>query len=277
MDRRVTPANGRVAARGLEGQVEAERFVEPVPRQVIGYPFLLAEPGGGRDRQVLRGDLFDVYDRTGGWAYGRARKDGYCGWLPETALTEPAGQTHRVAVRTTWACPIPGVRQPALYDLHFGSRVRALGQSGGWTEIVSAGVTGFVPTLHLKPADSHESDPLDVARLFLGTPYLWAGNTGFGIDCSGLVQAALLACGLDCPGDSDLQEAALGRPLDPDEPLRPRDLLFWNGHVAMLAEEGRLLHANGAAMLTVYEPLDAAIARILAAGDPVTSRRRLEF
>ncbi len=53
-------------------------------------------------------------------------------------------------------------------------------------------------------------DPVAVAALFLGTPYLWGGNSRDGIDCSGLVQAALLACGIACPGDSDLQAKAVG-------------------------------------------------------------------
>ncbi len=277
MDRRITPANGRVAARGLEGRVTAEDFVDPVPRQVTGNPFLCAAPWGHHDRQLLRGDDFDLYETRDDWAYGRAAKDGYCGWLPAAALVDPVAPTHRIAVRSTWVYPSAGVRGGPLYDLHFGSRVAAIGQSGRWTEILSGGITGFVPTAHLRSVDSREADPLEVLRLYLGTPYLWAGNTGFGIDCSGLVQAALLACGIACPGDSDLQEAALGRPLAEHEPLRPRDLVFWDGHVAMVADDDRFLHAYGHAMLTGYEPVATAIPRILAAGNPVTSRRRIDF
>ena len=86
---------------------------------------------------------------------------------------------------------------------------------------------------------------MTVAEAFLGTPYVWAGNTGFGIDCSGLVQAALLACGIACPGDSDQQERPSAGRWPPDEPARRGDLIFWTGHVALVGGPRPLLHANG--------------------------------
>ena len=134
----------------------------------------------------------------------------------------------------------------------------------------------YIPTAHLRPVDQAEGDPVAVAERFLGTPYHWGGNSGFGIDCSGLVQAACLACGIPCPGDSDLQEAALGRTLPADAVLRRGDLLFWKGHVAWVAGPDLLLHANAHHMAVALEPLLPALARIEGQGDgPVTRRARL--
>lgn len=275
MDRRLTPFSGRVAAEALRGQVAAEAFVVPEPRQVTDNPFLCAEPAGKRDRQLLTGDDFAVIERHAGWAFGQAGKDGYCGWLPEAALVAPVVPTHRVAARTSWLMPEPSVKPVALADLHFGARLRWLGEEGKWARVAVAGQEGWLPKVHLRALDRPETDPTAVLRLFEGTPYLWAGNTGFGIDCSGLVQAALLACGVDCPGDSDLQEQALGRPLPENEALRPGDLVFWRGHVAMMADDTRLLHANGFAMAVAWEEAGAAIARIAGEGHALISRRRL--
>ena len=107
---------------------------------------------------------------------------------------------------------------------------------------------------------------------FLGHAYVWGGNSGRGIDCSGLVQAALLACGIPCPGDSDLQEAMPGTV--PDTPA-PGDLIFWKGHVAMVSGENAIIHANAHHMAVVEEPMDEAIARIGASDTgPVTSMLR---
>jgi hypothetical protein len=275
MDRRLTPFSGRIAAESLRGSVKADTYVAPEPRQIAGNPFLLAEPGGARDRQCLAGDSFGLIETRGDWAFGQAAKDGYCGWLPAGALTDPVTATHRVAARTTWLYPSHGVRPPALADLHCNARVRHLGAEGRWARVACGGLEGFVPEAHLRPLDTPETDPVAVLKRFIGTPYVWAGNTGFGIDCSGLVQAALLACGQPCPGDSDLQEQALGRSLGPGEALKARDLIFWKGHVAMLADDTTLLHANGHAMCVAWEPVAEAIARIEAAGHPMLSARRL--
>ena len=103
------------------------------------------------------------------------------------------------------------------------------------------------------------------------------GNSGTGIDCSGLVQAALLAAGHPCPGDSDLQEAVLGAALEPGIAPERGDLYFWKGHAAMAVDAETLIHANAHHMAVAYEPIAAAIARIAAqGGGPVTSRRRLQ-
>ena len=124
------------------------------------------------------------------------------------------------------------------------------------------------------PLTQIEADPVAVACRFLGTPYVWGGNTGWGIDCSGLVQAALLACGIACPGDSDLQQAAFAEP-GRDGRLEPGELVFWSGHVAMAMDADRLIHANAHDMAVAIEPALAAVARIEAAGDgPVTGRGR---
>lgn len=275
MDSRITPFSGRVADRRLEGQVKAESFVDPEPQQAHGNPFLFDSPGGTKIRQALTGDGLDLYERRDGWAYVRAAKDGYCGWVTEAALAAPVAITHRLAVRSSWLYPGPTSRLAALCDLHFGARVQVLGTEGAWSAVTCGGQQGFVPTGHLKPADSTETDPVTVARLFLGTPYVWGGNSGFGIDCSGLVQAALLACGIACPGDSDLQEAAVGHRLDDAAALQAGDLLFWRGHVAMVADPQTLIHAYGHAMLVGYEPIATAVRRILAQGDPVTACKRL--
>jgi cell wall-associated NlpC family hydrolase len=148
--------------------------------------------------------------------------------------------------------------------------VKVIGMSGAFAEVEG----GFVPAAHLRAMGDWLADPVAVAEMFVGTPYLWGGNSRAGIDCSGLVQAAWLACGRDCPADSDLQQG-MGEALPEDAALRRGDLIFWKGHVALVVDETRLIHANGHSMDVRHEGIAEAVARITAqGGGPVVARRR---
>jgi cell wall-associated NlpC family hydrolase len=123
--------------------------------------------------------------------------------------------------------------------------------------------------------DACEIDFVAVAERFLDVPYLWGGKTALGLDCSGLVQTALAACGIAAPRDSDMQEMALGAAANPAEGFRRGDLLFWEGHVAIATGPAEILHANVHAMRVNREPADQAIARIAERGSALTAVRRL--
>jgi cell wall-associated NlpC family hydrolase len=162
------------------------------------------------------------------------------------------------------------VQAEMRHPLYLNSAVQVLDADGTWAETPQ----GFVPATHLAPLDQPAPDPAAVAQMFLGAPYLWAGNSIAGLDCSGLVQLSMLAAGRPCPGDSDLQQA-LGAALTEDAPLQRGDLIFWKGHVAMMLDGAVMIHATAHTMRVIAEALDAAIARILAKGEgPVTARRR---
>ncbi len=275
MDWRLTPTNGRVAAQQLHGKVEAERFTDGEARQVsVPVCDLRKEPHTmRRERQLLFGDTFTVLEDRDGFAFGQSGRDGYCGYVRSADLQAAQTATHIVGARGTHAYSAPNIKIPEIMALSFGSKLSVEDEDG---RFVRTHEGHYLPWVHVRALDRPFSDPVAVAEVFLGTPYLWGGNSGAGIDCSGLVQAALLACGIGCPGDSDLQEQALGQPLSDVASTRRGDLFFWKGHVAMAVDDERLIHANGHTMSVAYEPIKATIARIEAAGEgPVTSRRRI--
>ncbi|SNR33159.1 C40 family peptidase [Puniceibacterium sediminis] len=280
-DRRLTPANTRVAAEHLRGLVEAARYAVGTPRMVVkGVVDLWREPGGARDRQLLMGAGVTVFEDHDGWSFVQAVADGYVGYVPEQAIGPVVEVTHRVDVRATHAYSAPDLKSPELLTLSYGARLAVLpAPLGGDADRAARFVEttlGFVPRRHLVPVSDLALDPVAEAEKLLGTPYLWGGNSTFGIDCSGLVQGALAACGQACSADSDLQEQTLGRTLPPGAQPRRGDVLFWKGHVGWVAGPDLLLHANAYSMSVAYEPLADAVARIENQGDgPVTRHARL--
>lgn len=270
MDRRLTPATARIAHISLRGQLDAPSFTEGDKRRVsMPLVDLLRRPNGPRDRQLWLGESFTVIDHEDGYAFGFAGKDGYCGWLPYAALSDGPTPTHWVASPGTHLYAEPRVQAKELSALPMGAKVAVISQGPKFTETSQ----GFVPTPHLRTLGDHLTDPVAVAESLLGTPYLWGGNSRAGIDCSGLVQVALHACGINAPGDSDLQES-LGHEISPATPTQRGDLLFWKGHVALVVDETRLIHANGHSMSVAYEPITACIDRIQRAENLAVSHRR---
>jgi cell wall-associated NlpC family hydrolase len=278
-DPRLTPARPDLAAKHLEGTIEAERFVAGEAFEISAAIAPLREAPSSDAMlltQALKGEGVTVYDRNGeGWAWVQLDNDGYVGWLPDSALAKSAAApTHKITAIRTFAFPGPSIKLPPADTLVLGTTLTIVREDGpfavtpeGW----------YLPLRHLGRIDRHAQDFVAVAERFVGTPYLWGGKSSLGIDCSGLVQLSLNAAGKACPRDSDMQQHGLGRALEAAEreALQRGDLIFWKGHVAIARDAGSLVHANAHHMATVIEDTAEAIARIGAGGSKVTAIKRL--
>ncbi|HEY2529151.1 MAG TPA: NlpC/P60 family protein [Xanthobacteraceae bacterium] len=278
-DPRVTPARADLAAQRLKGKVTAARYVHGRLFEVVEpqAPLRLApRPDAPLATEALAGERVTIYDTDAeGWAWGQLATDEYVGWLPANALT-PAGAvpTHKVAALRTLVFPGPSIKLPPIATLPLGARI-AIARIEQRMAVTVSGA--YLPAVHLKPVDENESDFVAVAERFVGVPYLWGGKTALGLDCSGLVQIALAACGTPCPRDSDMQEKALGVPVAAPEvsEFKRGDLVFWKGHVAIARDSFTLVHANAFHMAVVIEPIREATTRIRSAGSEITSVRRI--
>ena len=277
-DRRVNAYRDDLAAEYLRGSVDVPKYTQGETRQVVAATAPLRRAprfDAPLETEILHGERVTVYDENEGWAWAQGMSDSYVGYVPSDDLvTKTPEPTHRVRALRTHLYRAPDIKVPPLDLLSMNARVGVAEELGRFVKLEDG---RFAIAAHLAPLSDFAEDFVDVALEFLGTPYLWGGRTSIGVDCSALIQLALQASGVECPRDTDMQEAALGEALpDPEDQsayLRG-DLIFWKGHMGVMLDDTRLLHANAHHMATAIEPVAEAISRIAASEGPVSSVRR---
>lgn len=273
-DRRLILARADLAAASLEGLVKASRY-EAVRLFQAAAPSapILGSPGphSGWVDELLHGERFEAIGAGGDYLWGQARRDGYVGFV-EAALLGPLVEppTHRVSAIRAYAFAEPSVRSRPIGPFSLNALVAIDGEDGRFLRTADG---AFFWAGCLAPiGGGFERDPAGVAERFLSAPYVWGGRTSLALDCSGLIQQALYACGRACPRDAD-QQARLGRPIGREE-LSRGDLVCWSGHIGMMLDPARLIHASSHHMAVAIDPLDQAISRNEASyGSPVSFRR----
>lgn len=278
-DSRLHAVRPDLADVNLQGQVEALRFVVPSPAQ-IAVPIAAVHKAPHGDAmqvtQALMGEPVQVFETREGWAWVQLAADGYVGYVPAAALSnDVAAATHRVAVPSTLLYPAADLKSQPATPVTLNARLTVVAEDGKFLRLADG---RHVYAAHVKPADQFESGFVAIAEMFRHVPYYWGGKTVQGLDCSGLVQLSLEACGVQAPRDSDMQERALGQPLlvNDLDGLKRGDLVFWNGHVGIMTDPETLLHANGHHMMVVAEPLREAVARIAASYGAISAIKRFQ-
>ncbi len=269
-DKRLTPARADLAAAHLKGTVDAPRFAEGVKYSIgVGRAALCVEPtfGSAQDSELLFGETFTAYEE-GDWLWGQAEKDGYVGYIFELGARPPFTTDAIISALMAPVFPAPDLKTAVQDFLPLNARVPVMDRRGEYVQIAEY---QYVHMRHLEPLA--EKDFVAIAERFVGVPYVWGGKTAAGLDCSGLIQTALQAVGKDAPRDTDMMEKTLGAPVDAAS--RRGDLVFWKGHMGVMLDEARLLHANAHHMAVAVEPLADAAARIEKVAGPVTSIKRL--
>lgn len=281
LDRRVHAWRSDLADAALEGRVDAKRYVRGETRRVMSAQAPIRgepDPAASIETEALRGEAVTVFETAeNGFAWVQLQGDSYVGYIEAASLGAPDPvPTHRVSVLRTPVFSRPDIKSPPLAFLPLNARVAVTGEAEDRNARYALLATGgAVVAQHLAAPDVFEEDFVAVAERFLEAPYLWGGKTALGLDCSGLVQTALAACGQAAPRDTDMQEATIGSPVGSAGGFRRGDLLFWKGHVAIATGPDEIVHANVHSMRTNREPAGEAVARSAARGLPLASVRRL--
>lgn len=176
----------------------------------------------------------------------------------DPALVSSWESSPKLVVRNKNNCDVlaePKVQGWHMKHLTRGGVVSPLGEANGSFRKVrlADGREGYMQasildTYYEEPMSSDEQTMrqalVDTAQLYVGTQYRWGGKSPLGIDCSGLCSAAYLLCGVKIYRDAKIVE---GFPIHeiPMENMKPGDLLFFPGHVAMYLGQGRYIHSTG--------------------------------
>ncbi len=261
LDRRNCARREDLAELASAGRVIVPHYVEPRLRRTLAPTAMLRAAPDDRASalsQLLAGEAFALLDTVGDWAWGYSAHDHYVGYVRTDTIGIGPAPTHRVTAPLALAFSAPDIKSPLQVRLPMGVQVHADREDGSFL----ATAHGWIHHQHLSPLDDYAADPVAVAERLTGTPYLWGGRAGDGLDCSGLVQLTLGMAGVAAPRDSDQQRDGLGTPVADIASLRRGDLVFVPGHVGMMVDERRIIHANAYWMAVTVEPLIDMLGRL---------------
>ena len=237
---------------------------------------------GELETQALYGQKVHILEQQGDWVkvavYGQPtprNELGYPGWMPLSQLTyskhfsEAEGKHFALVTSpTAWLSKGPFGHKKEL-EISYNTKLPVIKKVSKTIAVLTP--QGKVRWLDAKDAKVYKSESdipvptgealVEEAKKFLGLPYLWAGASGFGFDCSGFTHTIHEANGITIPRDSGPQSKE-GLIVNKDQ-LQPGDLMFFSyekgkgrvHHVAMYAGNGMMMHSPNTASTVRLDPI----------------------
>lgn len=230
--------------------------------------------------QALYGERATVVETRGDWARVTIGDQptsldprGYPGWLPAVQLSRrPAGRDAgggRSAVVTAPRSRLRDTQGHPGLEVTYATRLPLLAVDDQWATVATPDggrdqlARSDVDIVGSRPGPATGAELVRSAQLFSGVPYLWAGTSALGFDCSGLVWAVYRAHGMVVPRDAD-DQATAGVTVDPSD-LEPGDLLFYASgpgpqgvhHVAMYVGGGMMIQSPATGRMVETIPVGA--------------------
>jgi SH3-like domain-containing protein len=234
---------------------------EMVSQAIMGTPVKILQRGGEYNWPEVQ-----TPDTYTGWVHKDAITamdyDTYHAWnvAPKVVVTALTGIVHQEASKTS----------ATVSDVVAGDMLRYLGKRGNFFKVAFPdGRTGYLSRKLAKEEDDWRQgislSPeaiLETAKSMLGFPYLWAGMSPKGFDCSGFVRTVLFMHDIIAPRDSGPQ-SRVGERIGPWQQLRKGDLVFfgrWDGenprvsHVGFYLGNGQFIHSLGLVKIGSLDP-----------------------
>ena len=223
---------------------------------------------GNTESQALYGQEVAILKSSGNWhyiavkdQYSPKNKTGYPGWVPKAHITEiyPNYTECQLAIvdGATATLYNTAATTSKFMDISFNTSLPIVKEEAQWLHVQTP-VNGVkyvrkqdvnIVKDQAAIAKPTQQDIVNTAKMFEGLPYLWAGTSGFGFDCSGLTYSVYKSHGITIPRDSTVQ--AVNGVAVAKNNLQPGDLLFYSHnkgkgavhHVSLYIGNGQMIHA----------------------------------
>ena len=261
-DKRITPIRNDIAASEYKGFLKNRKFIKGKIYYVkSNFSNLLSSNKKQLISQLLYGEPVKVFEIKKGYAWLQSLRDDYVGYTSVNNLqVTKIVPSHKIISLRCLVYKLPSIKSIPVSELSFNSLIEITGtvKNKYFYKIKNL---GWCHKQDITKLNTTNLDLVMLAKKYLHAPYLWGGRNSIGIDCSGLIQNIFQINNKFFPRDTDLQEDFIITEVA-EKNLKGGDLIFWQGHVAMMVDNKNIIHANAFHMRTEIEPLRQAKSRI---------------
>lgn len=206
--------------------------------------------------QLLFGEKFEILQTTNKWLNIKAKFDGYEGWIDPKMMIPITREFFHTSENQLYASE--------LFNLVIDGELPATLTIGAHLVnldnlFMNIDNRKILYEGEFIDATDNDISVVNLAKLYINTPYLWGGKSGFGIDCSGLVQQVFKMKNIQLPRDA-AQQAGHGDVLGFIEEAQSGDLAFFDNdegkiiHVGIMLDNQKIIHAHGKVRI---DPIDS--------------------